>query len=186
MIDLKKAKLSQNFSEMSQVEKVHTIIPVDRPPKTAFFRVNPDPDFSFEAYIIEYERSKYMVFPEVAAQFPELVKPVRLVSCITRDGNPYLWPLRLPTEDGRGDNWATSAIEIAELAKDYWVRINASMSAGCYLAFKASGITVEPAFIDMDMETMLQKAFRDFVITDIEHPIAREMLGDNTSEKTAL
>jgi hypothetical protein len=42
MIDLSKAKLRQNYSEMSQVEKVHTIIPVARPPKTAFFRVNPD------------------------------------------------------------------------------------------------------------------------------------------------
>ena len=123
-----------------------------------------------------------MVFPEVAAQFPELVKPVRLVSVITRDGNPYLWPLRLPKEDGRADNWANSALEIAELAKDTWIRLNPSMSAGCYLAYKATGITAKPVFIDMSMEEMLQKAFRDFVITDIEHPIARELLGDNTSE----
>ena len=182
MIDLSKAKLSQNYSEMSQVTKIHTIIPVEKPPKTGFFRVNPDPDFSFETFIIDYERSKYMVFPEVAAQFPELVKPVRLVSVITRDGNPYLWPLRLPQEDGRSDNWANSALEIAELSKTTWIRLNANMSAGCYIAYKATGITAEPAFLDMTMEEMLQKAFRDFVITDIEHPIAREMLGDNTSD----
>lgn len=186
MIDLSKARLPQNYSEMSQVEKVHTIIPVARPPKTAFFRINPDPDFSYEAYILEYERSTYLVFPEVAAQFPELVKPVRLVSVITREGNPYLWPLRLPKDDGRSDNWATSAIEIAELAKGVWVRVNANMSAGCYIAYKAPSITAEPAFINMTMQEMLQKAFRDFVITDLNHPIAREMLGDNTSETTAL
>ena len=186
MIDLTKAKLPQNYSEMSQVEKVHTIIPVARPPKTVFFRVNPDPAFSFEAYILEYERSIYLVYPEVAAQFPELVKAVRLVSVITREGNPYLWPLRLPKDDGRSDNWATSAIEIAELAKSSWARVSTNGPAGCYIAYKARGITVEPVFIAMTMEEMLQKAFRNFVITDLNHPIAREMLGDNTSETAAV
>jgi len=186
MIDLCKARLPQNYSEMSQVEKVHAIIPVARPPKTAFFRVNPDPDYSFDSFILEYERSTYLVFPEVASQLPELVKAVRLVSVITREGNPYLWPLRLPKDDGRSDNWATSAIEIAELAKGVWVRVTANMSAGCYIAYKALSITVEPAFLAMTMEEMLQKAFRDFVITDMTHPIAREMLGDNTSETTAI
>ena len=184
MIDLSKARLPQNYSELSQVEKVHAIIPVARPPKTAFFRVNPDPAFSFDAYIIEYERSIYLVYPEVAAQFPELVKAVRLVSAITREGNPYLWPLRLPKDDGRGDTWATSALEIAELAKETWVRMNASTSAGCYIAYKAPGITVKPAFIAMTMEEMLQKAFRDFVIKDLDHPIARELMGDNSATTT--
>jgi hypothetical protein len=186
MIDLSKAKLPQNYSEMSQVEKVHAIIPVARPSKTVFFQVNPDPDFSFEAYIFDYERRIYLVFPEVAAQFPELVKPVRIVSAITREGNPYLWPLRLPKDDGRSDNWAASAIEIAEIAKGAWVRVTHDMSAGCFIAFKAKGILVKPAFLAMTIEEMLQKAFRDFVITDMNHPIAREMLGDNTNESTAL
>jgi hypothetical protein len=186
MIDLTKARLPQNYSDLSQVEKVHAIIPVARPPKTVFFQVNPDPNFSFETYIFDYERSIYLVFPEVAAQFPELVKPVRIVSAITRDGNPYLWPMRLPKDDGRSDNWATSAIEIAEIAKGVWVRVISNMSAGCYYAITAPGITVKPAFLAVTMEEMLQKAFRDFVITDMGHPIAREMLGDNTNESTAL
>ena len=180
MIDLSKAKLPQNYTEMSQVEKVHTIIPVANPPKTVFFRVNSDPAFSFETFLFKYENSNYLVFPEVAAQFPELVKAVRLVSVITRDGNPYLWPLRLPKDDGRSDNWAKSAIEISEIAKSVWVRVNADMSASCYIAYTAPGITAKPAFINMTMEEMLQKAFRDFVITDMNHPIAREMLGDNS------
>ena len=30
MIDLSKARLPQNYTQMSQVEKVHTIIPVGR------------------------------------------------------------------------------------------------------------------------------------------------------------
>ena len=136
--------------------------------------------------MLPYERSQYMVFPEVASQFPELVKPVRIVSAVTREGNPYLWPLRLPAEDGRVDNWANSALEIAEIAKKTWVRINPNMAAGCYLAFKAPTIKTKPAFLNMKFEDMIQKAFRDFVITDLEHPIAREMLGDNTSGATAL
>ena len=115
MIDLSKAKLPQNYSEMSQVEKVHTIIPVARPPKTAFFQVNPNS--SYDTYILEYERNNYMVYPEVAAQFPELVKPVRLVPVITKDGNPYLWPLRLPKDDGCRDTWATSALEMLNLPR---------------------------------------------------------------------
>ena len=89
-IDLTKAKLAQNYAEMGAVEKVHAVIPVDKPPKTAFFRAHPDEAYTFETYLIEYERSNYMIYPEAAAQFPELVKPVRLVLAVTRDGNPYL------------------------------------------------------------------------------------------------
>ena len=185
-IDLSKAKLPQNYAEMGAVEKVHAVIPVEKPPKTAFFRVHPGPEFTYETYILSYERSNYMVFPGVAAQFPELIKPVRLVLAVTREGNPYLWPLRLPSEDKRGDNWAVSAIEIADIAKTKWVRLSANMSAGCYAAHVAKGIEIDPAWPDMTMEDLIQKAFRDFVITDLEHPIAREMLGDNTHGETAL
>lgn len=185
-IDLSKARLSQNYADMGAVEKVHAVIPVDKPPKTAFFRVNPDEEFTFQTFILNYERSNYMIFPDVAAQFPELVKPVRLVLAVTREGNPYLWPLRLPNDDGRGDNWAVSAIEIAELAKAGWMRLSANMTAGCYIAHRAKGIEIEPAWPDMAMEELIQKAFRDFVITDLEHPIARELLGDNTHGATTI
>ncbi len=185
-IDLTKAKLSQNYAEMGAVEKVHAVIPVDKPPKTAFFRVHPDEVFTFETFLINYERSNFMIYPEVAAQFPELTKAVRLVLAVTRDGNPYLWPLRLPTEDGRRDNWATSAIEISELAKSDWMRMSANMSAGSYSAHRAKGIEHQPAWPNMDMEELIQKAFRDFFIPNLEHPVARELLGDNTSETTAL
>lgn len=41
MIDLSKARLPQNYSELGAVEKIHTVIPVSKPPKTAFFRVHP-------------------------------------------------------------------------------------------------------------------------------------------------
>ena len=44
----------------------------------------------------------------------------------------------------------------------------------------------ETLVINMSMAEMLQKAFRDFVITDMNHPIAREMQGDNTSGTTTL
>ena len=186
MIDLSKAKLPQNYTELDQVEKVLTVIPVSKPAKTAFFRIHPDKEYTFEAYILDYERSTYLTNPTVAAMFPELVKPVRLVAAVTREGNPYLWPLRLPKEDGRSDNWATSALEIAELAKEFWVRMSASMSAGCYQVVKAPGILVEPNWPDLSMEDWIQKAFKDFYIEDGEHKIVRELLGENTHGDATL
>ncbi len=180
MIDLQKARLSQDYSSISQVEKVHTVIPVARPPKTAFFRVNPDPDYNFESFLLEYQQNAYLVYPEVAYEFPELVKAVRLVSAVTREGNPYLWPLRLPKDDGRSDHWATSAIEISELAKTSWVRVNANMQAGFYIGYKAPGITIEPAFLSLSMDEQIQKAFHGRVIDSVDHTIAQEMLGGNT------
>jgi len=50
----------------------------------------------------------------------------------------------------------------------------------------SEGIILEPAWPNLTMDELIQKAFRDYVIPDIEHPIARELLGDNTSETTSL
>lgn len=119
----------------------------------------------------------------MAAEFPELARAARLVLAVTREGNPYVWPLRLPNDDGRGDNWANSALEIADLAKKDWMRMHANMSAGCYTCHRAKGISVEPAWPAMTMGELIQKAFRDFCITDLEHPVARELLGDNTHDE---
>lgn len=185
-IDLDKARLPQDYSEKGAVEKIHTVIPVSKPPKTAFFRVHPGEDFVYEAYLISYERNEYLVFPAVAEAFPELARAVRIVAVVTREGVPYVWPLRLPGGDGRTDNWANSALEIADLAKKHWMRMHADMNAGCYSCHKAKGITAEPAWPDLTMGDFIQKAFRDFCITDLEHPIARELLGDNTHAEPSV
>jgi hypothetical protein len=49
---------------------------------------------------------------------------------LNRQGQTFLWDLRLPGPDGREDNWMVSARDAAEKAKTQWVQMYAG--AGAY------------------------------------------------------
>ena len=89
------------------VERPLLEVPVQKPSKQAFFRVHPSPDMRMDAAVIELEneRETYLVTPRIAGLIPGETKVVRLLTCLPRIGGPFLWPLRLPGEDGREMRW---------------------------------------------------------------------------------
>jgi hypothetical protein len=165
------------------VRKVLLSIPVKKPGKHEFFRVQPDPEYSIDAPIYEHEnglnRDVYWISPDLRPEVHAELKWVRLHTCVSRRGVHFLWPVKLPTADGSGSGraWAESALEIAEEAMKSWVRMAGNTDSGRYEMFVAEGELGEPPWLGKTFRELLDLAFKGRVIYDPDHPVLQELYG---------
>lgn len=180
VFDPAKLRLSQNFSEAAGVKKLVTTIPVRKPNKQDFIRVHQYPAFHLETAILELkeERESYLVSPNLWAELSGELTPKVLFTAINRQKVLFLWPIRLPGEEGRHDEWNASALEAATMAQKDWIRISANMNLGAYEVFQSSGSLSEPEWPDIDFTKILETAFKGRYITDLEHPALRRLRGE--------
>jgi hypothetical protein len=98
--DLDNLRLSTGDTVRSTEMLTH--IPVRKPKKTEFFRVNPDSAYRLETMILEdpETRDVFLVAPSMRGQLGGEGKVVRLIPAITAQGALLLWPLALPDPGG--------------------------------------------------------------------------------------
>lgn len=172
-------RLSQDFVRAVGVKKTILTVPVRKPGRQDFVRVHSDPEYRLQTAVLELkeERETYLVEKGLWHELPGEVIPKVLFTGLTRQGVLFLWPIRLPGEDGRHDEWNRSALEAAELAQRRWVRLAANMGLGAYDVFEALGELPEPEWPAMSFGEILKVAFKDFFIRDSEHPVLRRLRG---------
>ena len=162
------------------VKKALVHVPVQKPNRQDFFRTRVDADYRMLIAILELkeERETYAVLPHVAAALPGETRIVELRQCVTRAGSVYLWPVPLPSPDGRENAWHKTARAAAELAETQWVRLVANMSAGCYdIKIAPSGLS-EPVWPDASFADLQKVAFGGGRLIDsIDHPVLQRLLG---------
>jgi hypothetical protein len=107
----------------------------------------------------------------------ELIPKV-LYLAINRQKVVFLWPTRLPDEEGKLDDWNRSALEAAEIAKDRWIRVVANRSLGAYEVFEATGDLPDPEWPELTFGEILKIAFKDRYIDDLNHPALRRLRGE--------
>lgn len=180
IFDPSKLRLSQNFGESAGVKKLVTTIPVRKPNKQDFIRVHADPAYRLETAVLEFkeERETYLVAPELWPELPGELTPKVLFTAINRQKVLFVWPIRLPGEDGRHDEWNASALEAAQMAQMDWIRISANMSLGAYEIYQATGDLPEPEWPEMNFSKILETAFKGRFITDLDHPALRRLRGE--------
>lgn len=151
--DPKKLRIGQRFGEGQDVRRVVVTVPVQKPHRQAFFRTHPDSEMWLECALLELreDRQTFLVSPELAPYLPGEAVAKVLVPAITVHGNVVLWPIRLPDEQGRLDEWNSTAFRAAELAKTRWVRLMANMGAGTYDVLEARGQFPEPVWPDLKL-----------------------------------
>jgi len=179
--DPSRLRLSQNFHSTAGVKKRHTIIQVRKPGKQDFIRVHPEPDYCLQTALLEFkdDGEVYLVDPSLWNDLPGELIPKVLYLTINRQGVIRLWPIRLPDEDGKLDDWNQSALESAEIAKNVWVRVSSNRSAGMYETFEATGDLAEPEWPDLSFREILEIGFRGKYIKDWDHPALRRLRGDD-------
>lgn len=180
--NLAKMKLSQDFAAMAAVKPVITSVAVRKPNKHEFVRIRPGAEWRFETgcFVDKDTREVYMVTPELWPIMPGDVTPTALVVAVSRNSPiPFLWPLVLPSTDGRPNRWHESGIEAARLAESQWLRSVADMSAGCYVPFVAAAKLPEPEWpADLKMSDFLRLAFQGRFIRDTSHPCLQRLRGE--------
>jgi hypothetical protein len=172
-------RLSQSFQKASGVRNHITTIPVSKPGRQDFVRIHPSSDYRLDTAVIELkeERESFLLSPLLAPDLRSLWVHKTLITYINRQGVLALWPIRLPSEDGRIDNWNASAAEAAQIAVENWVRVSSNMSLGAYDVYVASGEIPDPEWPEISFEEILNTAFRGHIIDDLNHPVIKRLLG---------
>lgn len=172
-------RLSQDFAVNVGVKKALITVPVRKPNRQDFVRVHPEDDFRLETAVLELkeERETYLVDKGLWHELPGEIVPKVLYTTINRQGVLTLWPIRLPGEDGRLDEWNNSALEAAERAKNQWIRVSANMGLGAYDVYEAVGDIPDPEWPDLGFQEILHVAFKDRFITSLDHPVIHRLRG---------
>jgi hypothetical protein len=178
--DPESLRLDQNFVEGAAVKKLLTTVPVRKPGQQDFIRVHPDPAWRLTPTAIlelKEDREIYLVRSTMIEELSGEIAPATLFTTITRQGTLFLWPVRLPTADGRRNEWYRSAHEGAELAMNKWIRVRANMNLGAYEFFTALNGLADPAWPEISFNEILRIAFRDRIIDRPDHPVVKRLRG---------
>ena len=172
-------RLSQSFAETVGVKKLLTTVPVRKPGPQDFVRVHPAPEYREDFPILELkdEREEYIVtaglVPELAGEFVTKT----LFTALNRQGTVFLWPVRLPSADGKDLDWWRSAREAAALAVHDWVRVKPNMNLGGYDVYRAESVMSEPEWPTLGFWDLVKIAFRDHLVDRIDHPVIKRLRG---------
>jgi hypothetical protein len=177
--DLSKLRLSQNFIETAGVKKLLMTVPVRKPNPQDFSRVHPDPAYRSEFAVIELkdDRETYLLTPAVSMELASECVPVVIYTAINRQGVVYLWPVRLPSSDGKVNEWYRSLAAGAERAVTRWIRVKANISLGAYEITEAASTIPDPTWPEHSFQELLRIAFRDRVVNSLDHPVVKRLLG---------
>jgi hypothetical protein len=180
--DLSNLRLAQNFNETAGVKKLLRTVPIRKPNKQDFIRVHPDAAYreNFAMVELKEDREEYLVSsanPGLIAELSAEIVNKTVYTAVNRQGVVFLWPVRLPDADGKQMEWHRSAREAAEEATKRWVRVSANMSLGAYELIVAEAITAEPQFPEVSYQELIRIAFRDRLITNLDHPVVRRLRG---------
>jgi hypothetical protein len=178
--DPKSLALKGNPADAIGVKRALTVVPVRKPNRQEFFRTHPNEEYAVQMATLELktENETYAVSPEVAMAIPGETRIVRLTTTINRQGNVFLWPVLLPSNEGREMAWHSSAREAAERAQSNWVRMVANMGGGYYDIWEADGSVAEPQWPEHTFLQLLKVAFGNGRLIDREdHPVLQQLLG---------
>lgn len=179
LTDFESLRLNTNYAENYSVKKVLVVVPVKKPNKDKFFRVREGAEWEFATFVLEKKEDNevYLVTREIADVLGSLVRAVVLYSAIDRKSNPFLIPVTLPGLDGRRNNWHESLQQGVNRAKQIWIRAVPNMSIGSYDILEATGSITEPNWTEHTMQQLLEVAFRNKIIKNIDDPIVQGLLG---------
>jgi len=179
-IDFSKFRISVDNVDLPTSKKVILHVPVGKPGKQKYVRVNPNSDNKLVCATLklEDEERKYLVSPHIVQAIIQDVKSVILSLAIDRQGNVFLWEVPPTPLEGRENTWNQSQRQIAEMAENKWVRLKSNMSSGSYDAQVAEGEIPEPIWPTLSCDEILNIAFPPtHIIDSFDHPVLRKLRG---------
>ena len=169
----------KHMEDFANPEAQSSIVACQRPAKGIFFTVLRETEQIWKDrkyyFMLEMEgRDPYIVAPEIAKEKgdEDTIRPVLIVRYVTMAGDEGLWALKLDRPDGKSNHWNTSALNIMELAASgKWVRIVSMKKYYRYQQSKKTLGEVPPKFTDQTFDELVNIAFKDRVITTLDHEI---------------
>jgi hypothetical protein len=164
-----------------KVNRPLTTIPIRKPNKHEFFRTNPDEAYWKAVAFIEMERILYLVHPKMIVHLDaDDIFYAYLCLAISKSGELFFWPLK--TNTGRANMWNESALGIAKMGTNSWVKIRSRLEdgkAGGYyeaeIPIKSSG---DPTWPNLSRKQLYDIAFKgDRIVDRIDHLVIQKLTG---------
>lgn len=164
------------------IKKVIVQVPVRRPDKQKFFKVLLGEQWQVTVPVLEIKEDNeyYLVKPEMLSYLITEVKYIRLHLAYYMNGNPFLLPVTLPDPQNptKWNSWHKSMAEVVTLATKNWIRVISDKSINGYQTMVATGIFPEPTLPEnMQLKDYVRIAFKDHVIDSLDHPVIKQLLG---------
>lgn len=177
--DLARLRISPEMLETAGVKKLLTTVPVRKPLAQDFVRVRSELHYRETLALLELKDDRETFVADLSA-VPELQGEcyfATLYTAISRTGVLFMWPIKVPTLDGRSNEWNTSAATAAQHAMRGWIRVKSNMSLGAYEIFEAEGSIPDPIWPELSFDAILRIAFKDRVVRSLDHPVVKRLRG---------
>jgi hypothetical protein len=178
--NLETLRLDSSYLSQPAAKKLLTVIPVKRPHRQNFVRVHPDKNYRLVAAVLELheDREIFLVPPQFISHLGEgEYYAATLFLYVTRQGTLGIWPAKMPDPNGRQNAWHTSALDAAERAMKFWLRVVPNMSMGAYEVVQATDKLSEPQWPQQPLRELLRIAFKDRIIDRPDHLIIQRLRG---------
>jgi len=172
-------RLTQDFGSIAGVEKVLTTVRVGKPSKQIFFRVHPDEKYRLQTATLDLkeENEHFLVDKSLWSELGNELTPKCLFAAIDRSENIFIIPTKLTDQNGKFNSWNASMLQAMQIAMTSWVRLQSNMSLGAYEVTRSTGIIEEPKWPVISFSEILQIAFKDKFINNLDHPVVRRLRG---------
>jgi hypothetical protein len=157
-----------NITAQSAMQKIE----VRRPKKKEWFRC-PAAETLERVWLMEGDGISefYLVRKDVVSEFPDEFTEAYLALCINPAGRLFLWPIKCGSEGGQ--EFTESALAHVSQARANWIR---RKWVGKLKAHRVDVGDMEdqPEWPDdIDMRSIITRAFGDRVIRSLDHPLLR-------------
>jgi len=178
--DLESLRLKQDFDEIVGAQAVLATVAVRKPGAQEWFRVHPDSSWRLETTLLQLkeDRESYLVAPSLRAELWDEILPIILYTAVSRQGEPFLWPVRLPKSDGKTDKYMETDLAAAKVAETKWVRRYWVPEVKSHKILAAKNLLDEPAWPEVGFKELLKIAFKDRFIKDLDHPVLKKLRGE--------
>ena len=189
VIDLSKHS-NENYNQILGTQGKISSIKVDKPTKDDWFMCGPEDDFAINLYLAEapvvgsLKKKSYLVNGASEATHQELLSTltsVRFCKCVmycTSTGVYGIWPLKLFEGAGEQTDYHTSILEAHQDSQQGFIKMKWRGGRYEWISPRTPEIFKEPIFpAEQTMVEILNIAFRDSVITDMEHPVVMKADG---------
>ncbi len=181
--DLSRLRLPDDDENDLGVQELLVSVPYRKPSKEQFFRVHPDQAYRCTAGLVELKESDGEAYWVDKDLWPQLVDEPTfgkrlVVTTVNEPGLVFLWGLRLPGPDGKVPDWVSIPLEAAKSAEKAWTKLYWDQGQKKHRIRVAKGIPTEPAWPSQPLNELVRLAFKDRVITTLDHPVLARLRGD--------
>ena len=178
--NMESVRLSQDFQTKVGSQKVTLSVPVKKPDKHWWSYIHPEEAWRLQAAIIELrdDNQVFLVHMDLLGELVGEWVSKLLVTAQTRQGTTFLWPIKLPDEEGRLDSWNQSALDIVAEYTGQWIRVTSNRQLGAYEVIKSTVEIPPPTWPAEGFEKVVARAFKGKIINRPDHPVVRQLRGE--------